>query len=59
MPARDRAKLGLARTYQQSRLFNGLTVEDSVYLSIVGVEGGHLRPVVLRRPRASDPRART
>ena len=58
-PARDRAKLGLARTYQQSKLFNGLTVEDSVYLSIVGVEGGHLRPVVLpSRERAIRERAR-
>jgi branched-chain amino acid transport system ATP-binding protein len=46
-PARYRAKLGLARTYQQSRLFNRLTVEDSIYLSIVGVEGGRLRPVRL------------
>ena len=46
-PARHRAKMGLARTYQQSRLFNGLTVEDSIYLSIVGVEGGRLRPVLL------------
>ncbi len=45
-PARARAKLGLARTYQQSRQFLGLTVEDSIYLSIVGVEGGHLRPFV-------------
>jgi len=43
-PARRRAKLGLARTYQQSRLFLGLSVEDNVYLAIVGVEGGHLRP---------------
>jgi branched-chain amino acid transport system ATP-binding protein len=48
-PARKRAKLGLARSYQQSRLFLGLTVEDCIYLSIVGVEGGGLRPVVLRR----------
>ena len=38
-PARYRAKMGLARTYQQSRLFNGLTVEDSIYLSIVGRRG--------------------
>ena len=58
-PARDRAKLGLARTYQQSRLFNGLTVEDSVYLAIVGVQGGRLRPVVLPgRERAIRERAR-
>ena len=59
VPARDRAKLGLARTYQQSQLFIGLTVEDSIYLSIVGVEGGHLRPVVLpRREREIRERAR-
>jgi branched-chain amino acid transport system ATP-binding protein len=45
LPARSRAKLGLARTYQQARMFLGLTVEDSIYLAIVGVEGGHLRPV--------------
>jgi branched-chain amino acid transport system ATP-binding protein len=49
MPARSRAKLGLARTYQQSRLFGGLTVEDNIYLSVVGVRGGHLRPVLTKR----------
>ena len=42
MAARNRAKLGLARTYQQSRLFHGLTVEDNLYLSILGVERGHM-----------------
>ena len=58
-PARHRAKLGLARTYQQSRLFNGLTVEDCIYLSIVGVEGGRLRPVVVPgHDRAVRERAR-
>jgi branched-chain amino acid transport system ATP-binding protein len=49
LPSRARARLGLARTYQQSRLFLGLTVEDSIYLSILGVGSGHLRPVVLRK----------
>src|SRR5204863_2661563 len=49
LPARHRAKLGLSRTYQQSRLFPGLTVEDNIYLSILGVGSGHLRPVILRR----------
>ena len=49
MPARKRAKLGLARTYQQSRMLLGLTVEDSIYLSILGVLAGHVRPVVLPR----------
>ncbi len=48
MSARKRAKLGLARTYQQSRMLLGLTVEDSIYLSILGVAGGQLRPVMLR-----------
>ncbi|MDQ3161721.1 MAG: ATP-binding cassette domain-containing protein [Actinomycetota bacterium] len=58
-PARYRTKLGLARTYQQSRLFNGLTVEDCIYLSIVGVGGGRLSPVVLPgRDRAARERAR-
>ncbi len=52
-PARRRAKLGLARTYQQSRLFLGLTVEDNLFLSILGVEGGHIRPVILPRKDAS------
>ncbi len=47
-PARRRVGLGLTRTYQTSRLFLGLSVEDNLYLSVVGVEGGHLRPVGLR-----------
>jgi len=58
LPARARAKMGLARTYQQSRLFGGLSVEDSIYLSIVGVRGGHLRPVVLKRDAEMRDRAR-
>jgi branched-chain amino acid transport system ATP-binding protein len=49
MPARARARLGLARSYQQSRLFLNLTVEDNLYLSILGVRTGHLRPVITRR----------
>jgi branched-chain amino acid transport system ATP-binding protein len=47
VPARKRAQLGLARTYQQSRLFLGLTVEDNIYLSIIGLTSGRLRPVKL------------
>jgi branched-chain amino acid transport system ATP-binding protein len=47
MPARRRTKRGLARTYQQSRMLLGLTVEDSIYLSALGVGSGHLRPVKL------------
>ncbi len=60
MPARRRAKLGLTRTFQTSRLFLGLTVEDNLYLAVIGVRGGHLRPVRLSgrdgpiRERARD-----
>ncbi len=43
-PARFRAKLGLARTYQQSRVFTGLTVEDNIYLAALGVRTGHVFP---------------
>jgi len=57
-PARSRAKLGLARTYQQTRLFLGLSVEDNIYLSILGVTSGHLRPVITRRDGEMRERAR-
>jgi len=58
VPARTRARMGLARTYQQSRLFGGLTVEDNIYLAVLGVSGGHLRPVVTRRDAEYRERAR-
>jgi branched-chain amino acid transport system ATP-binding protein len=48
-PARTRVGLGLTRTYQTSRLFLGLPVEDNLYLAVVGVQGGHYRPVLRRR----------
>jgi branched-chain amino acid transport system ATP-binding protein len=44
-PARKRARMGLSRTFQTSRLFLGLTVEDNLYLSVLGVGDGHLRLV--------------
>ncbi len=44
-PVRSRAKLGLARTYQQSRVFTGLSVEDNIYLAALGVRTGHLFPL--------------
>jgi branched-chain amino acid transport system ATP-binding protein len=44
-PARKRARFGLSRTFQTSKLFRGLTVEDNLYLSLLGVRGGHLRLV--------------
>jgi len=58
MPARTRAQRGLSRTYQQSRLFLGLSVEDNIYLSIVGVEGGRLRPTRTRKDADLRERAR-
>jgi branched-chain amino acid transport system ATP-binding protein len=45
LSAPRRARLGLARTYQKSRLFLGLSVEDNLYLAALGVRTGHLRPV--------------
>jgi branched-chain amino acid transport system ATP-binding protein len=43
LPARKRARMGLSRTFQTSRLFGGLSVEDNLYLSVLGVHDGHLR----------------
>jgi branched-chain amino acid transport system ATP-binding protein len=53
-----RAKLGMGRTYQKSRLFLGLSVEDNLYLAVLGVKSGHLRPVKLRRDNELRERAR-
>lgn len=46
---RQRAKLGMGRTYQKSRLFLGLSVEDNLYLAVLGTRRGHLRPFAARR----------
>jgi branched-chain amino acid transport system ATP-binding protein len=45
VPARKRARMGLSRTFQTSRLFLGLSVEDNLYLAVLGVGEGHLRLV--------------
>src|ERR671917_1001184 len=44
-PARTRARMGLSRTFQTSRLFGGLSVEDNLYLAVLGVREGHFRLV--------------
>jgi branched-chain amino acid transport system ATP-binding protein len=48
-PARRRARMGLSRTFQTSRLFLGLSVEDNLYLAVLSVHDGHLRPVSSKR----------
>jgi branched-chain amino acid transport system ATP-binding protein len=44
-PARARPGIGVSRTFQTSRLLQGLTVEDNVYLAVLGARRGHLRPL--------------
>jgi branched-chain amino acid transport system ATP-binding protein len=59
LPPRTRARLGMGRTYQKSRLFLGLSVEDNLYLAVLGVRTGHMRPVILpSRDRVLRERAR-
>src|SRR3954463_14746717 len=49
LKAPDRTQRGMGRTYQKSRLFLGLTVEDNLYLAVLGTRKGHLR---MRRTKA-------
>jgi branched-chain amino acid transport system ATP-binding protein len=59
LPPRARAKLGMGRTYQKSRSFLGMTVEDNLYLAVLGTRSGHFRPILLRqRDREMRERAR-
>jgi len=46
-----RTRLGMGRTYQKSRLFLGLSVEDNLYLAVLGSREGHLR---MFRRKAAD-----
>ncbi len=58
-PARLRARAGLSRTFQTSRLLLGLSVDDNLYLAVLGVKSGHLLPIRLpRRERQMRDRAR-
>ena len=59
LPSRLRPQLGVARTYQKTRLFAGLTVEDNLYLAQTGKQRRHLslwrgKPDVELRERARD-----
>ncbi len=49
LPAWRRARLGLARTFQTSRVLGGLSVEENLYVAALGAAGGHLRFVTNRR----------
>ena len=58
LPRRKRARLGLARTYQQSRMLLGRDASRTASTSrSLGVGGGHLRPVTLPPERRGAPRA--
>lgn len=52
LPAHERVRRGLRRTYQTSLLFRELSVRDNVFLAVRGVAAGRLS---LRRPAAGAP----
>ncbi|MEO8967598.1 MAG: ABC transporter ATP-binding protein [Solirubrobacteraceae bacterium] len=56
--AAGRAKRGIGRTYQNSRLFLGLSVEDNLYLAVLGTRNGHLRPFLRKEDKEHRARAR-
>jgi len=58
LPSRTRPSLGVARTYQKTRLFLNLTVEDNLYLSQTGRQRRHLALFVTARDRELRERAR-
>ena len=56
--AAGRTKRGIGRTYQKSRLFSGLSVEDNLFLAVLGTRGGHFRVRRTARDRELRDRAR-
>src|SRR5262245_33964577 len=52
VPAYDRIRMGLRRTYQSSLLFRNLTVWDNLFLAVRGVSRGRFD---FRRPRPTHP----
>jgi branched-chain amino acid transport system ATP-binding protein len=55
LPSRHRPRLGVARTYQQPRTLDGLTVADNIYVALAGHRRRHRVPwrsAVDRRMRA-------
>jgi branched-chain amino acid transport system ATP-binding protein len=51
LPAHQRARRGIGRTYQTSLLFVGLTVLENLYIAVRGAKPGRFSLLV---PRASD-----
>ena len=58
-PARKRARMGLSRTFQTSRLFLGLSIEDNLYLAVLGVHQGHFRLVKNKQDSEMREKARS
>ncbi len=56
LPAWRRTRMGLARTFQTSRVLGGLSVEDNLFLAALGPGRGRLR--VVRTPADRAIRAR-
>ncbi|WP_026923861.1 ABC transporter ATP-binding protein [Glycomyces arizonensis] len=59
LPSRRRPRLGVARTYQKARTFEGLSVADNIYLALAGHRRRHRVPwrsAVDRRMRAEAER---
>jgi branched-chain amino acid transport system ATP-binding protein len=59
LPSRHRPRLGVARTYQKARTFDGLSVIDNIYLALAGHRRRHRvlwRSPVDRRMRAEADR---
>lgn len=52
LPAHERIRMGLRRTYQSSLLFRDLTVRDNLFLAVRGASRGRYS---LLRPRATHP----
>jgi ABC-type branched-chain amino acid transport systems, ATPase component len=52
LPAHQRARRGIGRTYQTSLLFAGLTVLENLYIAVRGAKAGRFSLLV---PRPSDP----
>lgn len=51
LPAFQRTRLGISRTYQTSRVLSGLSVLDNLYLAVRGVQSARFS---MRLPREAD-----